>query len=71
MDTEGCMQLLSKAMEVARKDYISDMDARMSVTRFIKDWLPDPEDVIGELKKAAREHDEAQEERESRRHQEI
>lgn len=71
MNTEGCMQLLTKAMEIARKDFISDRDARRSVAAFIRNWLPDPEDVIGELKKAAREHDEAQEERERRRHQEI
>ena len=56
LDTEGCVQLLEKAMSVVRRDFIlGGSQTKTEVRQFIRDWLPDRTGIIHDLEKAAKE----------------
>ena len=60
MDTDNCLELLSAAMKLAKKDYIhGNTEQRFEVACFIWDWIRDSKPVLDRLKKAAAEHDRA------------
>ena len=52
MDTQACVRLLQRAMEIARRDYITgNEDTRFEVEQFILDWVPGGTALIAELEK--------------------